>query len=142
MTPIISLNYLGHLRTEIIHTSSGATFLSDAPTDNNGQGKSFSPTDLTAASLGSCMLTIMGIVAEKNQIRFEKARAEVTKYMGTAPRRIIKLEVEILIQDENFTSKQKRLLENGAIHCPVAKSLNAEIEQLVRFQYFKKETEE
>lgn len=136
MPPTINLNYLGNLRTAATHNQSQSKLNTDAPIDNNGKGESFSPTDMVAASLGSCMLTMMGIIAEKNEFPFVEATGTVSKQMFSNPRRIGKLEVEILIKDEKYSAVQRRLLENGALNCPVAKSLHSEIEQVVRFEYY------
>lgn len=136
MSPTITFNYLGNLRTAVTHHQSQTKNYTDAPLDNNGKGESFSPTDMVAAALCSCMITIMGIVAEKNLFPFHEAKGSVTKHMGSAPRRIVKLEVEILIRDEKYSTQQKRLLEKSAINCPVAKSVHPEIEQIVSISYY------
>jgi putative redox protein len=128
--------YLGELRTEAIHLSSESLITTDAPVDNNGKGAFFSPTDLLAASLGSCMLTIMGIVAGRNSINIEGTKAAITKNMESNPRRVGEIVVEINIPNKNLTQKEKDLLENAALTCPVAKSLNAELKQTVSFNYF------
>ncbi len=131
------IKYLGNLRTESIHHESNSTILSDAPKDNNGNGEYFSPTDLTAVSLATCMLTVMGISASQKGHNFSEAEATVQKTMGTAPRRIVRLDVHIKIKDENFTQEQKRSLERTAKNCPVALSLHPDIIQEVNFDFYR-----
>jgi len=133
--PTSEVGYKGDLRTECVHLKSGNTIITDAPTDNHGKGEAFSPTDIMSTSLVSCMLTIMGIVAEKNEISFGNAKAEVTKVMGTEPRRVIEIIVQIEMPEENYSEDQKKLLENAALNCPVAKSIHPEIRQNVSFSY-------
>lgn len=130
-----TVKYLGDLRTSAFHLKSSEQLLTDAPTDNNGKGESFSPTDLTAISLATCMLTMMGIAARKNDVPFSDAHASIKKHMTSAPRRIEKIEVEIQMKVEQYTQDQKSLLEKAAINCPVAKSLHPDLIQEVRFIY-------
>lgn len=130
-----TLTYLGNLRNEITHSESQIKIITDAPKDNNGNGASFSPTDLTAVSLGSCMLTIMGINAASKGIKFTQAEAIVQKHMAADPRRISAIEVNLKIKDEQYSSREKAVLERSAITCPVALSLHPEIEQRVTFEY-------
>lgn len=132
MTAIVT--YQEGLRTVCKHIRSGSTFITDAPPDNHGKGEFFSPTDLTATSLATCMLTVMGIYAEKNGISLDGARAEVTKFMANDPRRIIKAKVE-LFMPEKIPQAERKKLEDIAINCPVAKSLHPSIEQEVIFHY-------
>jgi uncharacterized OsmC-like protein len=129
------VTYHGDLRTEAKHVNSNNKIITDAPLDNQGKGEAFSPTDLTATSLASCMMTIMGIVAKREGITLEGCLAEVTKIMGTEPRRIIEIKVDLKIKDFYLTDKQKRILENAALTCPVAKSLHPDIKQNVNFEY-------
>lgn len=125
--------YLGELRVEATHLKSGETMITDAPTDNNGKGEAFSPTDTVATALATCMLTIMGIRAAKKNINIQGATAEITKTMASNPRRISKIEVLVKMPkigiDENF----QELLEMAAKSCPVAQSLHPDIEQEVQF---------
>lgn len=130
-----TVKYLGDLRTTAVHMKSSEQLLTDAPTDNNGKGESFSPTDLTAVSLATCMLTVIGIAARKHGIAFSNASAVVKKHMASAPRRIEKIEVEIQMKDEQYSRRQKSLLEKAAINCPVAKSLHPALIQEMRFKY-------
>lgn len=129
------IKYLGDLRTEATHLASGKTFITDAPVDNHGRGEAFSPTDTVTAALGSCMLTLMGIAANTHGIDMSGTKIEVKKHMASDPRRIIKIDVVITFTGKNYTDKQKAILEHTAITCPVAKSLNPEIEQAVEFVY-------
>ncbi len=130
-----TITYTGGLRTSATHLASGNTLITDAPVDNNGKGEAFSPTDLLATSLGSCMLTIMGIVAMKNKFPFEKAGAEITKIMADAPRRVAEVIVEISVSGHQYTEQQQQMLKTAALNCPVAKSLSAEIKQTVTFKF-------
>ena len=125
--------YEGSLRTRAIHIRSGVEIITDAPPDNNGKGEAFSPTDLMSTSLGSCMLTIMGILAERNHADISGATAEVLKVMGTEPRRVIEIVLEISMPARNYSEKMKEMLENAARTCPVAHSLSGELKQTVRF---------
>jgi len=127
--------YQGHIRTEAVHLLSKSRILTDGPLDNHGKGEAFSPTDLLATSLACCMLSIMGIVGERDGIRVDGTRAEVTKIMGANPRRVIEIIIEITFPAAGYTDKQKQLLENSAITCPVAKSLHPDLKQNVRFTY-------
>lgn len=130
-----TVKYLGDLRTAAVHLKSNEQIRTDAPTDNNGKGESFSPTDLAAVSLASCMLTVMGITASKHGIAFSNANASLKKHMASSPRRIEKIEVEIQMKDEHYSPREKSLLEKAAINCPVAQSLHPDLIQQVRFIY-------
>src|ERR1041385_8851646 len=116
--------YTGELRTEATHLRSGITIISDAPTDNHGKGAAFSPTDLLATSLGSCMLTTMGIACQTHRMNMDGAKVKVTKVMAANPRRVSEVHVEFTMPGNNYTDKQKSILENTALTCPVAKSLH------------------
>jgi putative redox protein len=127
--------YKGELRTELTHLKSGISIITDAPTDNQGKGEAFSPTDLLSASLGACMLTIMGIVAKRNNIEIDGTRIKVSKIMADSPRRVSEVHVEFDMPSGNFNEKEKDLLRNAALTCPVAKSLHPDIIQKVIFNY-------
>lgn len=127
--------YNGDLRTEATHLRSGKVIITDAPVDNNGKGEAFSPTDLLATSLGSCMLTIMGMVAGRNNINIDGTTIEITKIMGTDPRRVIEIIVEFTMNGTTYSNEDKKLLENAAHTCPVAKSLHPDLKQTVIFNY-------
>lgn len=129
------ITYLGNLRTEAVHLKSGKIVITDAPPDNNGKGEAFSPTDLLSTSLGCCMLTIMGIVAERHAIDIKGTTIDITKIMEANPRRVGEIVVEFLMPPNNYSEKDKQLLENAALTCPVAQSLKAELKQTVKFTY-------
>ena len=129
-----TLQYTGQLRTECSHVRSGSTITTDAPVDNHGKGERFSPTDLLAVSLASCMITVMAIKAAEHHIPFEDVRAEATKVMPSDPRRVQEVEIEITVGDV-WTDKQKKLLEKTAIYCPVTYSLHPDVKQTVNFIY-------
>lgn len=122
--------YTGELSTEATHLKSGKTLITDAPTDNNGLGRSFSPTDLVATALGSCILTIMGIKARAINLDIVGATAQVNKIMASNPRRIQSIEVLISMPAKNYSAKDKKILEAVAHHCPVGNSLFPHIESL------------
>jgi len=126
--------YKGDLRTEAVHTQSGNFFITDAPVDNQGKGEAFSPTDLVVTALASCMLTIMGIVADRNHINLDGTTAEVEKMMGTKPRRIKEIRINIMF-NENFDRISRRKLESAALTCPVSNSLNKNLKETIKFIY-------
>lgn len=131
----VDVVYEGGLHCRLTHGPSKSVIVTDAPKDNQGKGEAFSPTDLMAAALGSCMLTIMGIVAKKLGIDIAGTKAHVEKEMSTEPpRRIAKLPVTITF-NKKFSDKERAQLENGALTCPVHKSLHPEIESPVKFVY-------
>lgn len=131
----IKSNYLGELRTEATHLRSSEKIITDAPTDNNRKGETFSPTDLVAASLSSCMMTIMGIRAQKHGITLEGLEADVIKIMADNPRRITKIIIEFHLQSINASPTQLSMLKEASITCPVALSLNSAINQEVLFHF-------
>jgi len=128
------ITYLGDLRTECTHLRSGQTIITDAPLDNNGKGEAFSPTDLTATSLGTCMVTIMGISARNHNINIDGTQLEITKHMASDPRRISQIDVKIILPHNNYSDKEMKLLDAAARTCPVALSLHPEIVQNVIFK--------
>lgn len=127
------VEYLGDLRTEATHLQSGQKFITDAPTDNQGRGEAFSPTDLCATSLACCMLTVMGISARNHNIEMAGARAEVTKVMAADPRRISRVLVKVIMPPGNFSDRQREILERAARTCPVQYSLAEGVEQVMEF---------
>lgn len=129
------VTYTGGLRTEAKHLKSGQTIITDAPTDNQGKGEAFSPTDLAATSFASCSLTIMGIAAQSRDIDMEGAYAEVTKVMGSDPRRIARIEIQMYMPDKAYTDSEKKILEKAARHCPVAMSLSDNTEELITIHW-------
>ncbi len=131
----IKSSYSGNLRTEMTHIQSGRNIITDAPLDNNGKGEAFSPTDLVAAALGSCMVTIMGIVGNRDGEKLEGLSWEITKIMQSNPRKIS--EIIITFHWEN-PSKDKNILQklkNAALNCPVALSLDPAIKQTITFNF-------
>jgi putative redox protein len=126
--------YLGGLKVELEHGPSGATIKTAAPVDNNGDGSSFSPTDLCAASLGACMLTVMGIVAERDGIDFTSCRFTIEKHMAAEPRRIGRLPLRIEMP-AGLGAETRKKLERTAKHCPVHHSLHPGVEIEVAFVY-------
>ena len=126
--------YSGNLRTESQHLQSGETITTDAPIDNEGTGQAFSPTDLAATSLANCMMTVMGIVANRHNIDIEGTRADVEKFMGVKPRRIVEIKIEFHFPI-SYDTTTKKLLEQTALNCPVAKSLSESIFQNIHFNY-------
>jgi len=134
--PTSSVVYQGNLRTECTHIKSNSSIITDAPTDNNGKGEAFSPTDLVATALGSCMLTIMGISARNHDINIEGAEVSITKTMSSNPRRISKLEATMTFPDGmSYSDKEKKILTAAANGCPVHQSIHPDIEVLVDIQY-------
>ena len=124
----IKVNYEGDLHCSNIHGPSGSNFGTDAPVDNNGRGETFSPTDLVASALGSCMATIMGIVAKRKGIAIEGMAMKVAKHMSAdQPRRIAKLEVMIEVPLAS-DHPDRKLLESAVLSCPVHQSLHPDIE--------------
>ena len=124
----IEITYTRNLHTQCNHLQSGNTITTDAPVENHGSGEAFSPTDLAATALGSCLLTIMGIAAKTHGINIDKSIARVTKIMSTNPRIIGKIIVDIDIPYE-LSTKEKRLLNQAAKACPVHHSLHPDIEK-------------
>ena len=131
----IENKYVGELRTESIHLKSTKIIITDAPLDNNGKGEAFSPTDLVASSLCSCMTTVMGIYAKKNKFVLPNSKALITKFMSSNPRRISKIKVEVNFDSNNLSEIQKQRLVEVAKGCPVAKSLSNELIQEIIFNF-------
>ncbi len=128
------VTYLGELRTSSIHIQSGSEIISDAPTDNNGKGEAFSPTDTVANGLASCMMTVMGIKARDLNIDFTNSTAEVTKVMGTEPRRIAEIHVKFDMSI-SVDQRMKLILERTAMTCPVLNSLHPNIKKEITFNW-------
>ncbi len=134
MVPI-SISYLGDLRGIALHGPSRTGLITDAPVDNHGKGESFSPTDLVATSLASCILTTMAIVAQRDGLRLDGATAAVEKHMSSQPpRKIAKIVVRLALPPGIPLERQK-ILERAAHTCPVALSLHPEVEQIITFQW-------
>tara|TARA_Y100001960_G_scaffold319165_1_gene390109 strand:- start:225 stop:641 length:417 start_codon:yes stop_codon:yes gene_type:complete len=130
----IEIIYIGDLRTKAEHLKSGVVWNTDAPVDNMGKGESFSPTDMLATALGSCMLTIMGIKANQHNLDIKNTKVEVRKKMGENPRMISKIELKIIFAND-IEIKYRKLLERAAHQCPVSKSIHPNIDESVEFIY-------
>ena len=128
------IKYLGNLRTEAMHLKSGISIITDAPVDNNGKGEAFSPTDLVATALGSCMLTFMGIVAKKNNINIDDTTVEVLKTKSEIPRRIDEIRVSFVFQNI-LDEGQRKKLERAARTCRVSASLHDDVKETIEFNY-------
>lgn len=133
----IQTTYIGDLRTEAKHVKSGKVLITDAPPDNQGKGEAFSPTDLLAASLGSCMSTIMGIAARTHSIRIDGMKLKITKIMASNPRRVGEIQVVFEMPAINYSLKEKDILIHAAKTCPVALSLHPDLKQTVEFLWHK-----
>lgn len=124
----INTTYEGGLHCKAVHKPSGVTIETDAPVDNRGKGESFSPTDLLATSLAVCYLTTMGIAAEDREINMKGATCRIEKHMSTdSPRRVVKLVAEIIFP-AGIPFDKRGILEAVALHCPVSKSISADID--------------
>lgn len=129
-----SIEYVGDLRTICIHIQSGTQILTDAPTDNHGKGEAFSPTDLVATALGSCMVSIMAIKSKDLEVDLKDSTVSVTKIMQAEPRKIAKIIVELNMAIDT-SDKNKIILERSAMTCPVLLSLHPDIEKEVTFNW-------
>ena len=128
----ISTIYSGELRTIATHTFSGKEIITDAPLDNNGKAEYFSPTDLVATALGSCMLTIMGIAAQNHNFNIDGTTVKTTKIMGSNPRRIVEIVLEFDFPNPSqYSEKDKKFIEVSTRECPVAKSVHPDIKQTI-----------
>jgi uncharacterized OsmC-like protein len=128
------ITYLGELRTSSVHIESGTEILSDAPKDNRGKGEAFSPTDLVANALGSCMMSIMGIKALDMNLEMTGSTVEVTKIMQSEPRKIAKIGIVVNMKSV-ADEKTRTILERAAMTCPVFLSLHPDIEKDVVFNW-------
>ena len=132
----IKTEYLGELRTRATHIQSSNSLITDAPIDNHGRGEAFSPSDLLATALASCMLTIMGIAAREHSIDLEGALLETTKIMIADPRRVGRLEIDFSFpKGQQYTDKEKIILEKAARTCPVFYSLDPAMEKVLTFNW-------
>ena len=131
MTSIIT--YLGNLRTSCIHVKSGNTIITDAPVDNFGKGEAFSPTDLVATSLASCMLTIIGIYCQNHEIEFRSGSVEVEKIMSSMPRKIETIRLNIDLTGNNWDEGTRKKVITAGKACPVAKTLDGNVEMEFNF---------
>ena len=135
MSHSIENKYIGDLRTESTHLKSSSLIITDAPSDNNGKGNAFSPTDLVASALCSCMTTVMGICADNNNFQLPDSTANVTKLMSSNPRRISKIIIEINFETNNLSDQQTEKLIAVAKGCPVAQSLSKDLIQEVIYNF-------
>lgn len=127
--------YKGELRCEMKHLNSDDLVITDAPIDNHGKGQSFSPTDIVAAACGSCALTVMGIAARTHHILLEGTKVTVLKVMVTNPRKISEVHLDFYFPPNNYSQKEKDILEHTARTCPVLLSLHPELKQDLQFHY-------
>lgn len=131
-----SIIYNGALRCAAVHQQSGTEIETDAPTDNRGKGERFSPTDLTATSLGLCLLTTIGIKAGDMGISLDGSSAEITKHMSKEPpRRIVQIDVQVRFNADQLSEKDRQILEHTGNTCPVARSLHPDIVQHITYQW-------
>ncbi len=131
----VDIVYQGKLRCQATHEPSGVTLQTDAPKDNNGEGASFSPTDLVGTALGTCMMTIMGVIAQREEIDLTGTTVHVVKQMAQSPvRRIAGLTVEFTVPVP-LTEVQRQKLHNAAMTCPVHKSLHPDLDVAVTFNW-------
>jgi len=135
MSHKIESSYFGGLRVSSTHVASNTEIITDAPVDNNGKGESFSPTDLVATALGTCMITVMGIYAEKNGILMPNVYSRTNKIMTSSPRKISKLKIEIIFEGNQLSEVEKQSLKDVALNCPVAKSLHPDLQQEIEFNF-------
>lgn len=131
----MNVQYCGNLRCTATHLKSGNQLVTDAPTDNNGKGEAFSPTDLLCTSLATCMITLMGITANSKEIKLGEINADIEKIMGSDPRRVAGINIQFKIQNLDFSDREKEILKNAAMTCPVAKSIHPDIELGIDFQF-------
>lgn len=129
------LVYQGELRTLATHVYSGTQIFTDAPLDNQGKAASFSPTDLVAVALASCIITTIAILMREEGLTLEGSTLSVRKIMASNPRRISEIQVDLKIVDNQITYQQKEWLERIAHECPVAQSLHPDIKQELVFSY-------
>lgn len=130
-----TVKYLGSLRTEMTHLRSGNKVITDAPIDNQGKGEAFSPTDIVSTALCSCMMTIMGQVAQRENILLDGMTGEVEKIMSASPRKIAEIKITLRHPDLKIDDKQRQKLINAAHTCPVALSLSADVKQTIVFEF-------
>jgi putative redox protein len=127
----------GGLQTEMEHLRSGTKLITDAPVDNHGKGEFFSPTDLVASALGSCILTVMVLAAQQHGFDLGSPVISVVKVMQAEPRRIGEIALHFDFGKQAFTGKHEKILRYAAEHCPVAKSLHPDIKQNITFSFDK-----
>ncbi len=132
----VKSEYVGQLSTKNIHVSSGAEIVTDAPVDNKGLGRTFSPTDLVATALFDCMLTTVAILSERKNINVDNTKAEITKIMSTTtPRKITEIKIDIFMNDKSFSQEDRKFIEEVAKKCPVSLALSPDIFQNITFHW-------
>jgi putative redox protein len=134
MSVEITGKYIGAKKVELVHGPSGSVLVTEAPRDNGGEGRSFSPTDLVAAGLGACIVTTVAIVAERGGLNVRGMHMRVEKHMQHDPRRIGSVPVEIHLP-KALLEHDRQKLERAALSCPVHHSLHPEIKALITFSY-------
>lgn len=133
----VTAKYLGDLRVECIHEASGTRILTDAPVDNHGKGEAFSPTDLCATAVAACAMTIIGIYGKSHNVNVEGTHMEITKIMSTNPRRIGEIIITFTMPANEYTDKEKLMIERAAHTCPVHLSLHPDVVQRFEFKWAK-----
>lgn len=133
--PTSQVTYLGNLRTQAVHIASNSELTTDAPTDNHGKGERFSPTDLLATSLASCMITLMGIKSDQMGFKLGLVNASVQKLMAPPPRRVRKIQIDFDFPDSKYSDEQKKILKEAALNCPVALSIHPDLKQEISFNF-------
>lgn len=134
MSVVVTGRYVGQKKVELIHEPSGSLLVTEAPRDNGGEGKSFSPTDLLGTALGSCVMTTIAIVAERNGLSVDGMRMHVEKHMGTEPRQVAELPLMVHLP-ASLSSADRQKLEHAGLACPVHRSLNQQIKMPITFVY-------
>jgi uncharacterized OsmC-like protein len=127
--------YLGDIRTSATHLRSGNTIITDAPVDNRGKGEAFSPTDLLATSLGTCMMTIIGIAAQTHDFDVDGTVIRITKIMAENPRRVAEVIVEFDFPERAYSEKEKAIIWHSARTCPVMLSLHPDLVKTIRMNF-------
>jgi putative redox protein len=127
--------YLGEIRSSATHLRSGNTIMIDAPVDNKGKGEAFSPTDLLATSLGSCMMTIIGIAAQSHGFNVDGTVIRITKIMAENPRRVAEVIVEFDFPERVYSEKEKTIIWHSARTCPVMLSLHPDLVKTIRMNF-------
>jgi uncharacterized OsmC-like protein len=123
------VTYTGDLRTEAVHVKSGQMIITDAPTDNQGKGEAFSPTDLLATSLGICAITVVGIAARTHGFNVDGTKMKITKIMASDPRRVSEVIVEMDFPEVKYSEKHKQIIRHTIHTCPVNLSLHPDLKK-------------
>ena len=129
------LTYPEPLRTQAVHMGNQQTLVTDAPKDNGGIGEAFSPTDLVAVGLASCIMTILGLRAASRDIRILDMKTAVEKKMSPNPRRVGRIEVGLIVRLDGGTEEDRNWLRDEALACPVALSLHPDLHQEIRIEF-------